>query len=49
VDAIGRDAIDTELEGGRKEERRVEAKDRVDHGAKRAQSITEEGGDKEED
>jgi hypothetical protein len=50
VEAIGWEAIDTELEGGIKEERRVEDEDRGDHGAKRGQSTTEEeGGDREEE
>jgi hypothetical protein len=35
VDAICRDAIDTELEGVSKEDRRLDEEDRGDHGAKR--------------
>jgi hypothetical protein len=50
VDAICRDAIDTEMEGVSKEDIRVDEEDLGDHGAKWARSTTEEeDGDREEE
>jgi hypothetical protein len=50
VDTICRDAIDTEMEGVSKEDRRVDEEYQGDHAAKRARSTTEEeeDGDREE-
>ena len=40
MDAICRDAIDTELEGGSEEDRWVDEEDRRDRGTKRGRSTT---------